>query len=88
MVSQENIDQQHESRGYWVIIWIIVFVFLIITRYALTKVAVKVQIVKDNMRDRLWPVLLWIIVLTILFFGVLFLINFRAKKQDWETKNK
>lgn len=86
MVSEENLNQQHESKGYWIVMWVIAFVFLVLVRYALTKVATRVQYAKDNMRIRLKPVLLWWCILLVLFFVMLFLLNRRAKKKQWDEK--
>lgn len=88
MVSQENIDQQHDSKEYRVIIWAIVFVFLLVTWYALTKVAVRVQYVRDNMRWRVKPMLFWWIVGILIFFGLLILINLRGKKEQRDKYQK
>lgn len=88
MVSQENIDQQHESKSYRIIIWVIVFVFMLLVRYALTKVAVRIQHVRDNMRGRVKPMLFWWVLLIIIFFAILFIINLLGKKEQWDNKSK
>lgn len=88
MVSQENIDAQHESRSYRIIIGVIVFVFLLIARYAMMRVARRLSRIRDNMRGWTKSVLLVLIIIAVIFLFILLMINLYGKQKSYQEKQK
>ena len=88
MVSQENIDAQHESRSYRIIIGVIVFVFLLIARYAMMRVARRLSRIRDNMRGWTKLALLCLIIIAVIFLFILLMINLYGKQKSYQEKQK